>query len=97
MSRIALWVEIRAQPGCEQALRERLGRHAAHCLAAEPGCERFDVLRDPAHPEKVFLYEVYADANALAAHDASEHMQAWRADAAALVAERRRRQLALAD
>lgn len=41
----------------------------------EPGCRRFDVCRDPAQPEHVFLYELYDDRVAFDAHLAAAHFK----------------------
>jgi quinol monooxygenase YgiN len=45
----------------------------------EPGCRQFDVCRDPSEPGTVFLYEVYDDAAAFAAHNRSDHFQTFQA------------------
>ena len=39
--------------------RQRLLRHAQTTLAAEPGCERFDVNQSQDDPTLFFLFEVY--------------------------------------
>ncbi|MCB1511041.1 MAG: antibiotic biosynthesis monooxygenase [Hyphomicrobiaceae bacterium] len=41
----------------------------------EPGCRQFDVAQDPNDPASFFLYEVYDDAEAFAAHKASGHFK----------------------
>ncbi len=43
----------------------------------EPGCHRFDVLRDPTEPNKFIFYELYADAAAIEYHKQQSHYQAW--------------------
>ncbi|MDX2266328.1 MAG: putative quinol monooxygenase [Hyphomicrobiales bacterium] len=87
---VALCVHVRAKPGDREALRERLGRHAAFCLAHEPGCRRFDVMTRADDADGFVLFEVYDDEAALAAHDASSHMAAFRAEAGPLISERTR-------
>jgi quinol monooxygenase YgiN len=77
MSRIALLVDITLVPGREAEFDRLIRAHAAASLAEEPGCERFDVLtpKDEAGapiPGRVILYELYRDAEALAAHRATE-------------------------
>ena len=44
---------------------------------SEPGCRRFDVCRDPAQAEHVFLYEVYDDKAAFDAHLQSAHFRTF--------------------
>jgi quinol monooxygenase YgiN len=43
---------------------------------AEPGCRQYDPSRDPGRPGVFFIYEVYDDEAAFAAHEASEHFRA---------------------
>lgn len=58
--------------------------------ALEPGVLRFDVVQDQADPTHVVLVEVYADAEAPAAHKATEHYLIWRDAVAEMMAEPRR-------
>src|SRR5687768_9764638 len=46
---------------------------------AEPGNLRYDVLRDEDDPNHFLLYEVYRDAEALAAHRETPHFKQWAA------------------
>jgi len=48
-------------------------QNAAASLRDEPGCRQFDVCHDPNAPTAIFLYEVYDDEAAFAAHLASAH------------------------
>jgi quinol monooxygenase YgiN len=41
----------------------------------EPGCSFYQPSRDPEHPEVFFIYEIYDDAAAYAAHGASAHFE----------------------
>ena len=43
----------------------------------EPGCEQFDVCRDPADPAKIFLYELYTDRAAFDAHMTEAHFKTF--------------------
>lgn len=54
----------------------------------ESGCRRFDVCRDPAGPECVFLYEVYDDRAAFEAHLAAAHFKAFDSATKAMVASK---------
>lgn len=54
----------------------------------EPGCRRFDVCRDPARPEYVFLYELYDDRAAFDAHLAAGHFKAFDAAVKTMVASK---------
>ena len=46
----------------------------------EPGNLRFDVVRSIDNPTLFRLYEVYRDAAAVAAHQATPHYAKWRAE-----------------
>lgn len=87
---LVITVDFRAVPGAEAAFLARVRRQAAESLAAEPGCRRFDVCTDPGDGAyvggHVFLYEIYDDDAAFAAHLASAHYASFDADARALVA-----------
>jgi (4S)-4-hydroxy-5-phosphonooxypentane-2,3-dione isomerase len=52
-----------------------------HGSLAEPGCVRFDVLRDEADPVVFYLYEVYVDADAYERHKQAPYLQALFAEA----------------
>lgn len=51
----------------------------------EPGCERFDVLRVPALPGRIVLYEIYRDRAAFDAHCSSDHFKRFDAATAHMV------------
>ena len=55
----------------------------------EPGCARFDVLRQRDDPTRFVLVEVYRDADAAAAHKTTAHYLAWRDAVTDLMAEPR--------
>lgn len=63
----------------------------------ERGCRHFDVCRDPARPQCVFLYEVYDDRAAFDAHLAAAHFKAFDAAVAAMVASKTVHALELAN
>ena len=44
----------------------------------EPGCFRFDLLRDAEVPTRFYLYEVYRDEAAFQAHLETPHFLEWR-------------------
>ena len=44
----------------------------------EANCFRFDILRSPDNPNRFYLYEVYANREAHAAHREQPHYTAWR-------------------
>jgi len=44
----------------------------------EHGCFRFDIARDETNLDRFYLYEVYADEEAFAAHQTYLHYVTWR-------------------
>ena len=59
-----------------------MAENAAASMREEPGCQQFDVCRDPDAPHRIFLYEIYDDRAAFEAHLASAHFR--RFDAATM-------------
>ena len=80
---------LTCHPDHLQAFKARLLRHARISREAEPGCRRFDVHQERGEPTLFLLIEVYEDQAALDLHRRSEHYQAFRADTARWVVERR--------
>jgi quinol monooxygenase YgiN len=73
MRRLALIVEYETHPGQEVSFEQAMHAHAKACLAEEPGCLRFEVLRPLDDDGKVLenrfmANELFADAAALDAH-----------------------------
>jgi len=81
-------VLFRIHPEHIQRFTQRMRQQAADSLAKEAGCERFDVWSDPARPAEIYLYELYSDRAAFAAHLESAHYKDFDALAAAWVAEK---------
>lgn len=55
----------------------------------EPGCVRFDVLRNETETDRFVFYEVYKDRDAHKAHQATEHYLRWKEGVVDLLAEPR--------
>ena len=50
-------------------------KNAQSSVDDEPGCHQFDVCRDPQDATVFFLYEIYDDEAAIAAHIATPHFK----------------------
>jgi len=57
----------------QDAFSELVRENARASLANEPACLRFDVCRDPAKPNAIFLYEIYEDKSSFTDHLKSAH------------------------
>lgn len=81
MEAIALIVEYETHPDKEREFHEAMQEHARACLAEEPGCLRFEVLRPLDEqgkriPNRFMANELFAGHEALAAHRATQRWQA---------------------
>lgn len=82
-------VHVRVKPGMEKAFIEATRRNHEGSLR-EPGCLRFDVLRQREDPTRFILYEAFESDAAAAAHKETPHYKAWRDAVAGMMAEPRR-------
>lgn len=81
METLALIVEYETHPGNEGEFLDAMRAHARACLAEEPGCLRFEVLRPLDEqgqpiPNRFMANELFAGEAALAAHRATPRWQA---------------------
>lgn len=70
-----VFVEARVKPEMRERFIDVITYDAVHSEQDEPGCLRFDVLEDAYEPNRFFFYEVYKDAEAVAAHRQTPHFQ----------------------
>ena len=68
-------VEFTIHPEHLAAFMRLMLENARISRETEAGCRRFDVCRDPAQRERVFLYELYDDRAAFDAHLAAAHFK----------------------
>jgi len=76
---LAVWVKVRVKPEGRQRFLEAIEVDALGSERDEPGCYRFNVLRDDKDPDVYYFYEVYADQAALDKHRAMPHYKTWQA------------------
>ncbi len=82
---IHIIVRIQPKPDKVEEFLE-LALHDARNSRKEPGCLRFDVLREKDNPARFAFYEVYKDEDAVKAHQQTEHYARWRREIEALQA-----------
>ncbi|HET6470144.1 MAG TPA: NAD(P)-dependent oxidoreductase [Geminicoccaceae bacterium] len=75
---VVVIAEFEVKPEFLEAFTAAARRHAENCLAREPGCRQFDLFVSRESPTRLGFYEVYADAEALAQHRATEHIRWFR-------------------
>ena len=78
-------VHVRVKPDCVEAFKQATRLNARWSLL-ELGVLRFDVLQQQDHPTRFVLVEIYRDADAAAAHKATEHYPVWRDAVAPMMA-----------
>jgi autoinducer 2-degrading protein len=81
----SLTVQMQVRPGRRAEFLGGMAANAEASVRDEPGCLRFDVCSDEADEHRFVLYELYADADAFAAHKAAPHFARWREIAAEVV------------
>jgi len=84
----AVTVEFTLDPAQRDAFMPLMIENAARSREDEPGCRQFVVCTDATRPDRVFLYELYADAAAFDAHLAAPHFRAFAAATASMVVGR---------
>ena len=89
----ALIVEFHIHGPQVEAFAAAIAANARASLQDEPGCRQFDVCRDPADPQVFFLYELYDDAAAIAAHLQTPHFRQMDVLTASWVARKTVRQM----
>jgi (4S)-4-hydroxy-5-phosphonooxypentane-2,3-dione isomerase len=70
-------VTFEVEPGHVEAFTAAMLTQARNSLEREDRCTCFDVCRDPDHPERIFLYEIYDDRAAFDDHLASDHFKSF--------------------
>jgi quinol monooxygenase YgiN len=79
---ISIFVSIRVKPGFRDRFVKATLGDARGSVGDEPGCYRFDVLKDATDPDLVHLYEVYEDQDAIDAHRKMPHYTKWSSEVA---------------
>lgn len=75
---LAIVVNFVIKPGKDAEAIAALEANAAGSRQ-EPGCLKWEWSRHVDEPSKFAIYELYHDREAIAAHRASDHFQAWSA------------------
>ena len=65
-------------PGTRSTFLEAV-RPMVEATLAEPGCREYAFTPDPNDDDRVLLFEIWDDQDALDSHFASDHMAAWQA------------------
>lgn len=90
-------VDFVIRRGFVDAFRAEMVANARASRTGEPGCRRFDVAYSEGDRSLVFLYELYDDAAAFAAHQQTAHFEAFDRATAPWVERKSARTFLLAD
>ena len=90
-------VDFIVKPEFVDMFRVEMLRNARASREREPGCHRFDVAYSEKDPTVVFLYELYDNAEAFAAHQQEGHFKEFDAMTGPWVASKAARAFVLAD
>ena len=74
---VVVHVSIQVKPEYVSKFLEVVSYDAEHSEKDEPGCLRFDVIQDRDDPNRFYLYEIYRDEVALAAHRQTPHFKLY--------------------
>jgi (4S)-4-hydroxy-5-phosphonooxypentane-2,3-dione isomerase len=74
---ICMLIEVHVKLSALDEFLKVIKHDAIHSERDEPGCLRFDVLRDNDDPLKFYFYEVYKDETARLAHREMPHFAQW--------------------
>ena len=78
---LAMWVTVRVNAAERERFLQAIEADAIGSERYEPGCLRFNVLRDQQDPNIYYFFEVYRDEATLEAHSAAPHYAVCRAAA----------------
>ena len=76
---ISIFVTINIKDGFSDKFSEASLGDSQGSVRDEPGCFRFDILRNSEVANRFHLYEVYKNEAALEAHRNAPHYKKWRA------------------
>ena len=74
---LAIWVKVRIKPDQRQRFLDAIEVDALGSEKDEPGCLRFNVLKDAGDENTYYFFEVYKDQAAIEAHRGMPHYQVW--------------------
>jgi len=74
----SLVVQMEVRPDRREEFLAGMAANAEASVRDEPGCLRFDISSVDGDENRFVLYELYADAEAFAAHKTTPHFARWR-------------------
>ena len=87
--RVVIVVELDRVPTELENFKAAVMENAAAWVREEPGCLEFNVAFDKDNPTHAFVFEVYENAEAVAAHQATSRFKKYMAEASKRVKSRK--------
>jgi len=85
-----LVVELEIVPSELENFKAAIKENGQAAVRDEPGCREFNIVFEKDNPSRVLLFEVYDNAAAFAAHQASAHFKKYAAATANMIKSRKR-------
>ena len=85
-----LAVELEIVPSELENFRAAIKENGQAAVREEPGCRQFNIASQKDEPTRILLFEVYDNAEAFAAHQATPHFKKYAAATASMVKSRKR-------
>jgi autoinducer 2-degrading protein len=85
-----LVVELEIFPSEIENFKKAISENGQTAVREEPGCRQFNIAFQRTDPNRVMLFEVYDNAEAFAAHQASAHFKKYAAATSSMVKSRKR-------
>lgn len=93
MTRFAIQVTLKVQPGQAEAFLPRILDNARGAVRDEEDCLDFQVFQAEDDPDAFVLFEIYTDEEAWQAHRHTPHYERFAEEGRPLIAERQIRRL----
>jgi quinol monooxygenase YgiN len=85
-----LVVELEIVPAELENFKAAIQENGQAAVRDEPGCREFNIVVEKDNPTRVLLFEVYDNAEAFAAHQASAHFKKYAAATTSMIKSRKR-------
>lgn len=87
MANFALIVDFEIKPDSIEQFKALIAENARASVKEEPGCLQFDVVQAEDNPNRIMLYEIYADTAAFDEHRTMPHVQKFFGAAKEMIAK----------
>jgi len=90
---VVVAVELEIVPSELENFKAAIKENGAACVREEPGCRMFNIAFGKDDPNRVLLFEVYENAEAVTAHQSAPAFKKYQATVANMVKSRKRTEM----